>query len=66
MLLMMKLHGDAMLKKRGGFHVGNWFSGSRIVFVTALRFIYCWAEKLTSVKWYYIWVKMQQRIRIVI
>ncbi|KAL4097607.1 hypothetical protein QTP88_022351 [Uroleucon formosanum] len=31
--------------------VGNWFVGSRISFVCALRFIYCWAEEMTSLKW---------------
>jgi len=31
--------------------VGNWFVGSRISFVCVLRFIYCWAEEMTSLKW---------------
>ncbi|KAF8767664.1 hypothetical protein HNY73_020586 [Argiope bruennichi] len=28
----------------------NWFEGSRIPFCSALRFIYCWCEELTSTK----------------
>jgi len=29
--------------------VGNWLEGSRIPFVTIIRFVYCWAWELTSV-----------------
>lgn len=38
------------VKKSVRMRVGNWFQGSRIPFVTALRFIYCWAWELTSMK----------------
>lgn len=31
--------------------IGNWFEGSRIPFVTALRFVYYWAQRLTTVDW---------------
>ncbi|KAL4119964.1 hypothetical protein QTP88_012715 [Uroleucon formosanum] len=31
--------------------VSNWFIGSRISFVCALRFIYCWAGEMSSSKW---------------
>lgn len=40
-----------MCKKKNGIRSDNWFEGSRIPFLTALRFIYCWAEELTSIKW---------------
>lgn len=30
--------------------VGNWLEGSRIPFVTVVRFIYCWAWEMSSVK----------------
>lgn len=33
-----------------GIRKDNWFDGSKISFCTALRFIYCWCEKLTSIK----------------
>ncbi|GFQ93083.1 uncharacterized protein TNCT_41431 [Trichonephila clavata] len=33
-----------------GVRTGNWFEGSRISFVTAVRFIYCWCKELTSIK----------------
>lgn len=29
--------------------VGNWFEGSRIRFVAAVRFIYCWTREFTSI-----------------
>ena len=29
---------------------GTWFDNSRIPFVTALRFIYCWSNEMTSIK----------------
>ncbi|GFT32589.1 uncharacterized protein TNCV_3145421 [Trichonephila clavipes] len=29
---------------------GNWFEASRLPFLIALRFIYCWAKKLTTIK----------------
>lgn len=38
-------------KKKIRVRADNCFSGSRIPFLTALRFIYCWAELLTSLKW---------------
>ncbi|GBL80743.1 hypothetical protein AVEN_225376-1 [Araneus ventricosus] len=38
-------------RKKKGLCVGNWFRGSRILFTTALRFMYSWAEELTSIKW---------------
>ena len=31
--------------------VNNWFADSRLPFVTAVRFFYCWAKDLTSIKW---------------
>lgn len=34
-----------------GIRAGNWLEDSRLLFVTIVRFIYCWAEELTSVKW---------------
>jgi len=30
--------------------IGNWLEGSRISFVTAIRFIYCWSTEMTSIK----------------
>lgn len=33
-----------------GLRKDNWFEGSRIPFCSALRFIYCWCEELTSIK----------------
>ncbi|GFQ86141.1 transposase, ISXO2-like domain-containing protein [Trichonephila clavata] len=33
-----------------GVRTGNWFEGSRISIVTAVRFIYCWCKELTSIK----------------
>lgn len=30
---------------------GTWFEGSRLPFVTSVRFFYCWAKELTSIKW---------------
>ncbi|GFQ91557.1 uncharacterized protein TNCT_402411 [Trichonephila clavata] len=33
-----------------GVRTGNWFEGSRISFVTAVRFIYCCCKELTSIK----------------
>ena len=33
-----------------GLRKDNWFEGCRIPFCSALRFIYCWCEELTSVK----------------
>ncbi|XP_066908543.1 uncharacterized protein [Halyomorpha halys] len=30
---------------------GTWFSGSKLPFTTTLRFIYCWSQNLTSIKW---------------
>jgi hypothetical protein len=38
-------------QKKVNMRVGNWLVGSRISFVCALRFIYCWAEEMTSLKW---------------
>ena len=31
--------------------VNNWFADSRLPFATAVRFFYCWAKDLTSIKW---------------
>lgn len=36
--------------KKSGLRVGTWLSHSKIPFVTAVRFIYCWVYELTSVK----------------
>ena len=33
-----------------GLRKDNWFEGSRIPFCSALRFIYCWSEELTTIK----------------
>lgn len=30
---------------------GTWFEPSKLSFLTSLRFIYCWSEEMTSVKW---------------
>lgn len=30
---------------------GSWFINTKLPFLKMLRFIYCWAEELTSVKW---------------
>ncbi|XP_023243935.1 uncharacterized protein LOC111641917 [Centruroides sculpturatus] len=38
---------DVMISIRSN----NWFSGSRIPFLTAVRFIYHWTEEVTSIKW---------------
>lgn len=37
--------------KKVAIRNGNWFVGSRLSFVTAVRFFYCWSEELTSIKW---------------
>lgn len=37
-----------LCQKKVNMRVGNWLIGSRISFVCALRFIYCWAEEKTS------------------
>lgn len=34
-----------------GIRVGNWFVNSKVTFVNAVRFIYGWSRKMTSVKW---------------
>ena len=34
-----------------GIRVGTWFVDTRLPFVTAVRFFYCWAQELTSIKW---------------
>lgn len=33
-----------------GLGKDNWFEFSKITFCSAMRFIYCWYEKLTSIK----------------
>lgn len=38
-------------KKSVRMRVGNWFEGSRLSFVSAIRFIYCWSKEYTSIKW---------------
>jgi len=35
-------------KKKVNMRVGNWFVSSRISFVTAVRFVYCWTWEMTS------------------
>lgn len=37
--------------KKVNIRTGTWFVGSRLSFVTAVRFFYCWAKELTSIKW---------------
>lgn len=37
-------------RKRLGLRSGNWFSNTKLPFLTMLRFIYFWSEELTSVK----------------
>jgi hypothetical protein len=34
-----------------GLRAGSWFSNTKLPFVTIVRFIYCWAEELTSIEW---------------
>ena len=34
-----------------GLRSSNWFSNTKLPFLTIVRFIYCWAEELTSIKW---------------
>lgn len=31
--------------------IGNWFQGSRLPFLTSIRFIYYWTQKLTTTDW---------------
>jgi hypothetical protein len=38
-------------RQRLGLRTGNWFSNATLPFLKILRFIYCWSEELTSVKW---------------
>lgn len=38
------------MPKKVIIRVENWFVGSRIAFVYTLRFIFYWAEELTSIK----------------
>ncbi|XP_065584942.1 protein abrupt-like isoform X4 [Artemia franciscana] len=38
-------------QKQVGLRVSTWFADSRIPFVAAVRFIYCWVYELTSVAW---------------
>lgn len=37
--------------KKVNIRTGTWFVGSRLSFVTAVRFFYCWSEELTSIEW---------------
>ncbi|GBO46687.1 hypothetical protein AVEN_74054-1 [Araneus ventricosus] len=37
-------------KERKGMRTKTWFEGRRIPFLTAVRFIYCWCQELTSVE----------------
>ena len=34
-----------------GLRSGNWFSNTRLPFLSIVRFIYCWSEELTLIKW---------------
>ena len=34
-----------------GLRVGNWLEDTRLSIVTIVRFMYCWAFELTSIKW---------------
>ena len=34
-----------------GLSSGNWFSNTKLPFLTIVRFIYFWAKELTSIKW---------------
>ncbi|CAJ0601734.1 unnamed protein product [Cylicocyclus nassatus] len=38
-------------RQKTNIRTGTWFVNSRISFVTAIRFIYCWAKELTSIEW---------------
>lgn len=38
-------------KKKVNIRNGNWFVGTRLSFVTAVRFFYCWSKELTSIQW---------------
>lgn len=38
-------------RKKINIRTGTWFDGTRLSFVTAIRFWYCWAKELTSIKW---------------
>lgn len=38
-------------RQKIGIRSGSWFSNTRLPFLKMLRFIYCWSEELTSVKW---------------
>jgi len=37
-------------QQKVNMRVANWFVNSRISFLLALRFMFCWTEKMTSVK----------------
>ena len=37
-------------QQKVNMHVVNWFVNSRISFLQALRFMFCWTEEMTSVK----------------
>ena len=37
-------------RNKVGIRVGNWFTDTRLPFVTVVRFFYCWARELTSVE----------------
>ena len=46
--------------------VGNWLAGSKIPYVTIVRFVYCWAYEYTSIKVNYqplLFFIQEQRIR---
>jgi hypothetical protein len=45
-----KCTSSASLKKVS-LRVDTWFAKSKIPFVTAVRFIYCWVYEFTSVAW---------------
>ena len=47
-------------KKKINIRVGNWFVDTRIPFLTAVRFFYCWSEELTSIKWCHDQLNMAQ------
>ena len=38
-------------RRRLGIRSGSWFANTKLPFVTIVRFIYCWAEEMTSIKW---------------
>ncbi|KFM67714.1 hypothetical protein X975_00544, partial [Stegodyphus mimosarum] len=37
--------------KQVSIQKGTWLEDSNIVFLTAIRFIYCWCKELTTIEW---------------